>query len=500
MVRAFLIAAAALPTLGASPAPGVEYRLAIAPPGITVEMRFRGEADGETRLTIPEKLGSDLAVSGATVQPDGPTARVLRHRPGAKLRVRYVFTGGAREVSALGEAVFATPHGWDATPAAVRWRRLPKDWRTVSDLDHATQGRPLTVGDVRRSVLFAGPALQTADRPIAGGVVRAVTLSDDRLGATRLAEIAAPAVAAQRAYLGDETGPFLVARSAASDRFLDRDDGFVAPPVSTPDPGLQHALVEAHMAAYVQTRLGRAPPRPADWLAGGVGSFLTDRALVRAGLMTPDAVVGRLNEGDRSSDPHGRGLFLALKWDEEVRKKTAGKADLDDVILRMRDHYRQFPPGQGPDVVTGLVSAAWVVAKIDLRPDIAKYADGGAAIPLPELLFDGCLDARVTVSPGFDSGFDHAASATAKVVKGVRRRGPAWSSGVRDGMRLDAIDLKAGDMTREVVLTVRPARGKARTIRYWPYGDNDVEARKLQLAVGLSGEALAACGRKIGGL
>ena len=59
------------------------------------------------------------------------------------------------------------------------------------------------------------------------------------------------------------------------------------------------------------------------------------------------------------------------------------------------------------------------------------------------------------------------------------------------------------DMAREIVLTVRPARGRnarARTIRYWPYGDNDVEVREIALAFGLEGEALAACGRKIGGL
>ena len=29
--------------------------------------------------------------------------------------------------------------------------------------------------------------------------------------------------------------------------------------------------------------------------------------------------------------------MLALKWDEEIRQKSGGKADLDDVIVRMRD-------------------------------------------------------------------------------------------------------------------------------------------------------------------
>jgi hypothetical protein len=269
-----------------------------------------------------------------------------------------------------------------------------------------------------------------------------------------------------------------------------------------PDAALQQVIAETYMTEALATRAGRAPPRPADWLAGGIGKLLADRALARAALLKVDDAVGRMNEQDRARDAHSTGYILALKWDEEIRRKTGGKADLDDVILQMRNHYRQFPEDQGPDIVTGLVSAAWVVAKMDLRPDIARHVDGRAPIPLPETLFDGCLDARVTVSPGFDSGFDHAGSTAAKVVKGVRRRGPAWNSGLRDGMRLDAADLRPGDMNREIVLTVRPVggRGKARTIRYWPYGDNDVEARSFQLAMDLTREQTAACGRKRGGL
>ena len=214
------------------------------------------------------------------------------------------------------------------------------------------------------------------------------------------------------------------------------------------------------------------------------------------------SVVSTLARADHSRAAGSRGLILALKWDEEIRRKTGGKADLDDVILRMAEHYQRFPPGQGPDVITGLVSAAWVTAGIDLRPDIARYAEDGAVIPLPETLFDGCLDARVTVSPGFDSGFDPVGSFAAKIVRGVRRGGPAWNSGLRNGMTLESGVFTAGDMSREIELTVRAAgkRAKPRKIRFWPYGDIDVETRRLQMAVGLSEAATAACARKIAGL
>ena len=117
-------------------------------------------------------------------------------------------------------------------------------------------------------------------------------------------------------------------------------------------------------------------------------------------------------------------------------------------------------------------------------------------------MFDGCLQAAVTVAPGFDSGFNAEASFAAKKVTGVRRRGPAWNSGLRDGMALDTWSYKAGDMTRMIELTVRPAgkKAKPRKIAYWPYGDVDTQTRVLRLTPGMSDAARTACGRKIGGL
>ena len=73
-----------------------------------------------------------------------------------------------------------------------------------------------------------------------------------------------------------------------------------------------------------------------------------------------------------------------------------------------------------------------------MPPDIVRYVDQGQPIALPEEMFDGCLQARITVTPGFDAGFDAEGSFATKVVRGVRPRGPAWNSGLRDGMALDS--------------------------------------------------------------
>jgi hypothetical protein len=498
MIRVVSVTAAGLLLVAAAPAPRpIEYRLGFeaqksGSPVAMVEIQLAGDTDGETRFILPP--GVQPAISGGRL--DG--GALVRHRPGAKLTLRYRtrFDG-----SALGEDVFAAPQGREAEPATFRWTKRPKGWGAVSDLEHG-QGRTMTVDDVTRSVVMAGQDLQVAERPTPTGVVRAATLKGDPSGAEHLAQVAAPVVTAVRTYWGDETGPYLIASLPLHTRqgVVDRGDGLVLPAIATSDLELQDGVGYGHVRTWIPGRLGRTAA-PVPWFADGLAGFIEDRILLRAGLITAGRAVLRLDAADQDVNfPARRGAILALKWDEEVRQKTGGKADLDDVLLHMRDHYRRFPPGQGPDVVTGLVSAVWVTAGIDVRPDIARYIDRGEPIPLPEELFGGCLQAQVTVIPAFDAGFNTAASFAAKRVVGVRPRGPAWNSGLRDGMALLAWTLPPGDTTRQIELTVRTGKGRARKIVYWPYGDADTTTRKIQLLPTMSDAGVAACGKKMAGL
>src|SRR5262245_27734002 len=95
-VRALAIAAAALLTMGQAPAGRVEYTLSPvlrdgALTAVAFDLSFRGEADGETRLLLPDSWGGEndlyrgveaLEVSGAEMRAGaGPAERVLTHRP-----------------------------------------------------------------------------------------------------------------------------------------------------------------------------------------------------------------------------------------------------------------------------------------------------------------------------------------------------------------------------------------------------------------------------------
>lgn len=566
MIRILALSVAALLLLGARRPPSVDYRLGVdlqgeRPPVLTVEMRFEGDADGETMIDLPDRSWDAEAawryvfgfeVQGASVDSPDPAHRRLRHRPGAKLVVRYrvqsaydhdpqAADGPALKgpmlrpngIAALGAQVFAVPEGRDREAATFHWMRLPKGWTAVSDLDHGEAGRWVGPAEVRESIALAGPDLATMETQITGGTLRVAALGGP--APDTIIKAAAPVIDAERAYWGEAEGPFFVAAvgltgsgAVAGGRGL----GDALALLATADAGdrVREAVTLGNLGGWIPDRLGLTTGTPAAtaWFSQGVADFLAARILARAGLETTAETVERLGGAlylydhspvrtadaarvaagyATSADLRGlarqRGVLLALKWDDDIRRKTGGKADLDDVLLRMRDHYRQFAPGQGPDLVTGLVSAVWVTAGIDLRGDLVRYVDRGEPIELPAEMYDGCLQARVTTSPAFDVGFDAEGSIAAHTVRGVRRRGPAWNSGLRDGMRLESWSYQAGDTSRQVQFTVRPAgrgrAGRARTIAYWPYGDTDAVSRRLQLTPGLAGEALVQCGRRLAG-
>jgi predicted metalloprotease with PDZ domain len=105
-LAALLVAAAFVVCAGlAPPPPRIEYTLTPLFEGRTlqavqVDMRFRGEADGETGLRLPSSWGgqdelwrslTDIrVVSGATLQQSQePARRVLSHRANARIHLRY---------------------------------------------------------------------------------------------------------------------------------------------------------------------------------------------------------------------------------------------------------------------------------------------------------------------------------------------------------------------------------------------------------------------------
>lgn len=566
MLRALALAAALPLLLGARAPQPVQYQLGVeapagATPYLTVEMRFRGEADGETKLQLPDDFAwgkdawrhvSGLTVDGAQVVDEGEHRRLLRHRPNARITIRYVVGSAYAEdpeaggqgnpyagpllrptwIAALGEFVFATPEDGGDMRATFKWGKRPAGWTLASDLEHGGKSRPLRVRDIRQSITGGGPGAKVTTQQLAGAPLRVMTLSES-LAASSLAADSAHIIAAQRAYWNEPGEPFLIVAvpltakpGARSLGGTGRGDAFVVYASPNTEDGFRWLIAHEHLHTWIDSRIGERPAQEGAgyWISEGFTDFLATRTLVRAGMWTPEDGLKRWSEAlarydaspvrtasnarivqefwtspDMHNLPYQRGMLLALKWDDELRRASQGRLDFDDVLLAMRDRKRAYPAEK---TVTddALLDAAWGAGKLNLRSDLARHVVAGEFVTLPETLFGGCVDVATKVSPAFDSGFDHAGSTKAKAVQGVRRGGPAWNSGLRNGMKLEGWSIRQGDTTTQIELKVVEARGRKRTIRYWPYGDEDKSVRSLHLRPRMTEAEKAACAQAIGGL
>jgi predicted metalloprotease with PDZ domain len=322
---------------------------------LAVEVRLCGDADGETRLLLPDEWAgtpglwqqvAGLEVEGATaVARDGDAARRLTHRPGAPLVVRYAVRPFAPDSAPAdtadpvgapfdkarpvvrpgwfffhGEGVFAVPEAREAAPARFAWGALPAGWRVASDLDHLARGRAGTLGDVRESVALGAPDLRVETRVVDGAPVRVALRGAWTFADTALAGEVAALVRAQHRYWGERPAPFLVAvaplappgGARSGERHLygsGRGDGFsVAATTNADVPGERRLLAHEMMHRWVPGALGGLPAAGGEaeardyWFGEGFNDYLAARVLLRAGRWTPARAAADLDSTLRRLD------------------------------------------------------------------------------------------------------------------------------------------------------------------------------------------------------
>ncbi len=555
---------AAVPLMGAAPAPAVRYALSPVFDGgalkaIAVEIRFAGDADGETRLVIPDEwAGNDglwkhleaVTVIGGTVEEPGPTRRVISHRPGAPLTVRYRLVNGYGGDPApgmgnpyrpvirptwfqlIGDAAFIEVEGRQEAPVRVRWTGWPKAWRHASDLDHGEMGRTLRSQELIDSVSIGGTALSIHEREIEGGRLRFAVLGEWDFRTSGFADELASIVSAQRRFWGDANGPFFVSMTpiaAAGDwrsaGGAGRGDGFALFSTRNATGGLRYLVAHEHTHSWVPARLGRMPPveQMDYWFSEGFTDFYALRTLLHSGGWSLEAYVDKLNEELAAHDasparnwsnsrlaeafwtdkvaqrlPYRRGMLLAYRWDQMIRVRTGGAKDLDDVMLAMRNRAKE--PGQKLLVREAFGLAMRDVAGIDIADDLKRLVEDGEGFELPDGLFGDCAQVSRETRGVFEQGW------TAKAVSGggyvfdkVRPGSNAWKAGIRDGMVLLGKSAGVtGDERQDFVVGVRDEAGQ-RKITYRPVGEGTYVLRQVVLRSNMDAAAKEACRKRMSG-
>ena len=526
-------------------------------PAIEMELRFRGDADGETVLHLPDEwAGSQrlwehaklLEIQGAQRHSGFYDKPILHHRPGAKIRVRYLVVSPYKKDPGFeyekarplirpdwfffhGEGVFALPEGRSAAPARFRWRKVPKGWRVASDLDHLA-GKPTSAANMIDSVAIGGTGLKVVRREVNGAPLRLAIIGKWTFEADALADTIARIVAAEDAFWGDRSSPFLVAMaplgalpSGLSYAGTGRADAFSI--ASTSAFELAHAtrfLAHEYMHSWVPLSLGALPDenQPVDyWFSEGFNDYLAAKVLLRSGLWTLDEFVADKNQTllrygtssakttaaadvaelfwtdrDIQQVSYDRGHILAAVLDAEIAAGSTGAARSLDQVMRAQ---RKAAEGSS-ELATALFPRVLLAETgIDASDRIERHARLGEPLLLPEGLFGDCVRVVTTDRAAFDRGYDADATRLADgVITGVDPAGAAFAAGMRDGMRLIQREGGViGDSTVELSYRIADEMGE-RVIRYMPEGKARHQVQQLMIHAATD-EERARCRTRLAG-
>jgi predicted metalloprotease with PDZ domain len=557
-----LAAASLLLSAARSPEPKpVSYRVTpvLQPDGsraLEVRMRLRGDADGETELFLPSvwagsselwRHARGLEVRGSKSVGGSYDKPVARHRPGARLGLRYRIVsayagdpGFAYEKArpmvrpdwffVHGESIFAVPGGGQDRPARFRWGKLPRGWTVASDLDHLA-GRPTTLANLINSVLIGGAKLRLVRRDLRGAPLRVALLGDWQFTADQLADTVTPIIAAEDMFWGDRSSPYLVAMaplgelpSGLSYHGTGRTDAFSI--ASTSAFELKQAvrfLAHENMHSWVPIALGGMPEEDEArdyWFSEGFNDYLAAKVLLRAGIWSlaewaadkNDTLLRYAQSPARTADgaeiarrfwtdsavqqvSYDRGHLLAAKLDSEIAARSAGKQSLETVLRTQR----RAAEGSPELAVALFRKTLRDETGIDIDPDLERYARRGETLLLPAGLLGDCARLVTERRKAFTRGYDADATRRGNgIIAGVDREGPAYAAGLRDGMQLVRRESgKIGDASVELAYRVTEG-GVERVISYIPEGKAEFDVQHVELTAAAP-EAEAVCRTRLGG-
>jgi predicted metalloprotease with PDZ domain len=523
---------------------------------LRVDIRFRGDADGETMLQLPDRwAGSEelwrhvarLRLRGARRAGGTPAQPLLRHARSAKIRVRYNIVSAWQQDPGFayekawpmvrpdwffvhGESLFAYPGERFAGPARFRWGKLPRGWRIASDLDHLNGG-VTTIANMINSVAIGGTRLRVIERDIAGAPFRLAILGKWRFPPEALADLMARILVAEDRFWGDRSSPYLVAMAPLGDlpsglsfTGTGRTDAFSIASTSAFELGLAaRFLGHEYMHGWLPNELGAMPAQDeaADyWFSEGFADYLAAKVLLRGGIWSLAQYVADKNETllrygaspakkataadvaarfwtdyDIQQLSYDRGHLLAAWFDADIAARSDGRQSLDDVLREQRGRA----PGS-EELATSLFRKAMLdTAGIEVETEIEAYARRGEPLTLPPGLYAPCARLLTERRRSFDRGFDAEATRIAEgEIAGVDPDGPAYAAGMRDGMVLvDRVAGTVGDSSVEIAYRVLDDTGM-HVIRYLPAGKGEHEVQRMVLTAH-GPEEEARCTARLGG-
>lgn len=461
---------------------------------ITVTLRFTGEADGTTQITLPSEWGGEesllaglvdihLVDSSARIEEgETPSERVIHHAPNERVTLSYQIiqdwdgiphvTGGNSYrpvvqpdyIQLIGETVLIYPDNADADlPVDIDFV-VPPSWTLASDLE----AEGLTLQTLISSIIVAGD-FRIETRDVGIGELRVAMRGDWQFEDREFADTVAAVIEANYAYWESPGQDFLVTliplyggpgSTSVGGTGLGDAFAFFAT-TNADDMTMIQLLTHEHGHTWNSARLGGLQDGLDQaygyWFSEGFTDFIAQRVGVRGGLWSADDSIERWNQalaeygsspvatapnsairegfwsdGNYQRLPYIRGMIFGAMVDREIRLQTNNTQTLDDVFSRMNSIGSTLETASG-----AFVSQVLDVTGVDVSALWTRHIQDGEMIFLEADSFGSCGVVETIDQPVFEYGMTgHRDDEGVFVLDTIDPDGPAAPAGFMPGMRI----------------------------------------------------------------
>jgi predicted metalloprotease with PDZ domain len=508
-----------------------------------VDLYFRGNADGASKLRLPNGWDTqkqlynairnlratslETTIAGTTqahvktiTYPANQVVHVqydvIQDWPGTAVR-RGLFNRVILQTNyfyALGTAFWVLPDGDSGRSVNIRlqWKNLPREWMLCDSfgINDRSQSFQTTPEGFRKGV-FLGGDFRVHEATVRGRPVQIASRGKWRFPDAEFHSLVEKVIEAERSFWNDDDFPrYLVvlfptddppggsgeARTDAIALYFSKD--------VTDTSAMRMLLAHEMFHAWNASRLGRLEDdNSLYWFSEGFTDHYAALLLWRAKIISLSEYIERANnvvrlyyasqcrnysyerlqaERGRNSEAE-RQLYVRgnvlALYWDASIRSATGGKASLDDI--MRELFRAARDEKLSLSNDSIDRAARRYVKEGVRQDIDRYIELGVTIPIPDDLLGPQAQADVIeVGSSFDPGFDIDATSANRIFTGVRENGPAHRAGLRNGQKLIDGGMTFDDPTTLAEFTIEDS-GIQKVVKYYPASGEKVRVPQYKL-------------------
>ncbi|HLE12266.1 MAG: hypothetical protein A2451_14455 [Bdellovibrionales bacterium RIFOXYC2_FULL_39_8] len=503
---------------------------------LLITVKFRGDADGVTRVNLPTKWAGQTELyketrnlqiiqEGQKLEPvsNAPGTFEIKHRPSLMITITYeLYQSWKGEINEenyyrplfdkcyfhiIGFAGLLMPD-WDGDKKiniSFVWKNLPKNWAIANSfgVNEKEQTIVSSLGEIQKAIYVAGD-FEIKKIIISNNPVYVAIRGKWKFDTNEFYDLIGKTIKADREFWNDFDFPFFLITMIPMDEKQGNKGGtgltnsFAL--FSSKDTNKVSGFVFLLMHEYFHTWNGvkikrEEPEELVYWFSEGFTNYYTNLLNLRAGIISLADYVELINKSLKKyyfSPVINESNERILKdfWnDKNVEKlpyqrgeflalnwnaaiKKVSDYSLDNVMKDILSEAIQKGTLVSGKVVDRIIRS---YLKDGVLNDLELYIEKGNTISPSPLGLGHCVSLNYVKAHKYDLGFDFVKSRQNKIVMGVAKSGAAYKAGLRDGQVLRSWSVWTDKIDEPTEMVIGKSKKEEKIIKYYPVGSAEVD-------------------------